>query len=60
MMTTTAQRRAYRRYCRKALSFVVRVNPDTEPDVYERLYDMENRAGYVKQLVRSDIARGSK
>lgn len=46
------------RYDKKALRpFVLKVNRFTEPDILQRLETIDNRAGYIKRLIREDIAR---
>lgn len=51
---TEAQKRAQQKYFKKTVQFVFRVNPETEPDVYEKLKNKKNRSAYLKELVRSD------
>ena len=57
-MATNAQRRAARRYQSRVRSILIRVNPRTERDVYDRLAEVENVSGYLKGLVREDVRRG--
>lgn len=58
---TEAQRRAVMKY-RLANCYELRVeiNKKTEADIYEKLQSVENKAGYVKGLIRSDIAENGK
>lgn len=51
------QRLAQRRYFAKTKQYLIRVNPDNESDIIERLDSVPNRSGYIKGLVRADIAR---
>lgn len=58
---TEAQRRAVLKY-RQANCYALRieVNKKTETAIYEKLQSVENKAGYVKGLIRSDIAEDEK
>ena len=53
-MISKAQDRAMRKYRRKTTSVLVRINPETEPDVYRRISSVDNKSGYIKQLIRKD------
>lgn len=57
MATSESQREALRRYARKTRSYLLRLNPETEGDICERLDAVPNRSGYIKGLIRADIAR---
>lgn len=35
--------------------YVINVVPKTESDIFERLEAQENKAGYIKALIRQDI-----
>ena len=61
MPITDARRRATKKY-REANCYALRVeiNKKTESDIYEKLNSVENKAGYVKGLIRSDIAENGK
>ena len=37
--------------------YVIKVMLNTERDILERLEQEPNKAGYIKQLIRQDIAR---
>ncbi len=41
----------------KLLRVMVKFNRNTEPDLVERVESQENRAGYLKRLVKEDIER---
>ena len=43
-----------RRYRRKTTSVLVRINPETEPDVYRRIMSVDNKSGYIKHLIQKD------
>ena len=40
-------------------TYAVKVMKDTEPDIYEKLESIDNKAGYIKKLIRKDIAANS-
>lgn len=56
-LVTHAQQRAMARYRARTFSVLVRINPKTEPDVYRRVMEAENKAGYIKDLIRADAGR---
>ncbi len=37
--------------------YVINVGLNTEQDIYERLEQKDNKAGYIKQLIRDDIEK---
>ena len=41
----------------KSVSFNIRMFPATESDIIDKLNEQSNKAGYVKRLIREDIAR---
>lgn len=57
-MTSDAQKRANLKYQKeKTKQISVRFSPQ-EMDVYEHIKSQPNIAGYIKRLVREDMARG--
>lgn len=65
-MATEAQKRASAKYdANNTTSVYIKLNLNTEPDIIEKLKSVENKSGYIKQLIRNDIekskneARGS-
>lgn len=40
------------------LRVMVKFNRKKEPDLVERMEQQENKAGYIKRLVKEDIERG--
>lgn len=40
------------------LRVLVKFNRNTEPDLVERMEEQDNKAGYIKRLVKEDIGRG--
>lgn len=57
MMVSEAQKRALKRYEQKMEQFVVKFRKDADADVIARLKAVENRTGYIRQLVMSDIRK---
>lgn len=39
------------------VSLTIRLMKNTEQDILERLDSVPNKAGYIKSLIRADIAR---
>lgn len=57
-MTTDAQKRAVAKYDREnAVSLVMKLNRKTDQDILTRLAAVESKQGYIKRLIREDIAR---
>lgn len=57
-MATEAQRKASRAYQqRNCTQVLLRLNTKTERDIIEALEASGNKAGYLKRLVREDLAR---
>ena len=55
---TKARAEANQRYIDKAIvRYVVQVNKFTEQDILEKLQCEPNKQGYIKSLIRADIAR---
>ena len=50
------QKEAVRRYQHKTVQLLVRINPETESDIIDRLEQVGNKSGYVKRLIREDAA----
>ena len=60
MAMTEAQKRAQERYRRaKTISIFLRLNKDTDADILQRIQDEPSKMGYVKRLIREDIARAN-
>lgn len=54
-MTSESTRRALRRYAKKTKQYIIRLRKDTDADVIAMLDSVENRTGYIRQLVRRDV-----
>ena len=55
-MATEAQRRAIKEYKKKVKKFNLEFSP-TESDLWEHLQAQDNKQGYIKNLIRADIAK---
>jgi hypothetical protein len=57
-MATESQRRASAKYdAANTTSVRLKMNINTEMDIIERLEEVGNKNGYIKQLIRDDIER---
>jgi hypothetical protein len=57
-MASEAQRKATARYdAANTTSVRLKMNINTEMDIIERLEEVGNKNGYIKQLIREDIER---
>jgi hypothetical protein len=57
-MATESQRRATAKYdAANTTSVRLKLNINTEMDIIERLEEVGNKNGYIKQLIREDINR---
>ena len=55
-MTSDAQKKAVRKYDEaKTVQFKMKLNKGTDSDILEKLASVENKQGYIKQLIRADI-----
>lgn len=61
MGTGEAQKRACRAYYRRTKgntrAYLLRMRKDEDADVIERLDAQDSKVGYIRQLVRGDIAK---
>ena len=56
--TTEAQRKAQRRYDAKNTRQVhIKLNLRTDKDVLARLDEVQSKQGYIKRLIREDLAK---
>ena len=57
-MTTEAQKRASMAYDVKNTKQVkIKLNYNTDQDIIDKLESVDNKQGYIKQLIRADIIR---
>ena len=55
-MTTQAQKRATAKYDKTHTSqIVLKLNKGTDKDILDRLSEVPNKQGYIKDLIRADI-----
>ena len=58
-MATDARLRANAKYDAKATKkIVLKLNKYTDADILKRLDNVPNKQGYIKALIRDDIAKG--
>ena len=58
-MATEAQKRAVDKYDKKATKkILLKLNKQTDADILTRLDNVPNKQGYIKALIRDDIAKG--
>lgn len=59
MKTTKAQLKATAKYQRaNTKAYVIRLNLNTDFDIIQRLEQVDNKQGYIKELIRADIKAG--
>lgn len=62
-MTTDAQKRAQQKYDRdnrdKFKVMTLKFNKEQDADVLEKLANVSNMQGYIKELIRKDIKGGN-
>lgn len=56
-MASESQRKAIKRYHLKTVSLLLRFRRDADADVIQKLNDVPNKTGYVRELVRDDICK---
>lgn len=58
MKTSEAQKRAVTKYdAANTVQFKMKLNRGTDADIIERLESVENKQGYIKNLIRMDIEK---
>ena len=56
MAQTDAQRKAKEKYdARTAVQVHLKLNMITDKDILEKLESVENKQGYIKNLIRNDL-----
>ena len=57
MKTTEAQARATAKYQKdNTRMFTIRLNLNTDADIIRRLEEVDSKQGYIKELIRKDMA----
>ena len=60
-MTSEAQKRASQKYdAENTKGLYLKLNIKTDADVIERLDEVKNKQGYIKDLIREDIKKRPK
>ena len=58
MAETKAQKRAREKYEAKTkVQILLKLNKNTDSDILLKLAEVENKQGYIKQLIRKEIRR---
>ena len=56
MKTTKAQLKATAKYqAANTKAYVIRLNLNTDADIIQKLEQVDNKQGYIKSLIRSDL-----
>lgn len=55
MAQTEAQKRAQQKWIRKVVTVTIRIDPEKEPEIVDRLKELKNRSAYIKRLIKEDI-----
>ena len=42
-------------YRKRITTIAVTINPKTEPEIYKKVNEQENKSGYIKVLIERDI-----
>ena len=57
-MTSEAQKRAQAKYDKaNTTQIILKLNKKTDADILEKLQGVDNRQGYIKELIRQDLER---
>lgn len=60
MSDTTKKLTPQQKYDKESTkNYAVKVMKNTEPEIFEKLESIENKAGYIKKLIRKDIENRS-
>lgn len=58
-METEAQKRARLKYeAENTVQVKLKLNKNTDGDILQRLEEVPSKQGYIKSLIRADIAKG--
>lgn len=60
MARTEAQKKAQARYNKQNVKRLVTSFYPADSELYEHVMKHENKAGYIKELIRKDLENGSK
>lgn len=56
-MTSEAQKRASAKYdAANTKAIKIKLNTKTDADILQKLQEVENKQGYIKKLIREDLA----
>ena len=59
--TSAAQIKASNKYTKEhSKSYLIRFNRDTEQDIIKYLDSLDNKQGYIKNLIKDDIERNKR
>lgn len=50
--------RAKAEYRKRITTVTITINPKTEPEIYEKINEQDNKSGYIKNLIKRDIEGG--
>ena len=57
-MAKESQKRATRKYdAENTVQFKMKLNKGTDADILQKLSEVPNKQGYIKELIRSDIGK---
>ena len=57
-MTTDAQKRASAKYDAQATTRLsIKLNYKTDADILQKLEEVDNKQGYIKELIRRDLEK---
>ena len=57
-MTSESQKRAVAKYdVKNTRKIVLKLNKRTDADILDHLYRIDNRQGYIKELIRKDMMK---
>lgn len=54
-MPTEAQQKAKNNYRKKTKHVAIELNTETESDLIEYIYSLDNKQSYIKELIRKDM-----
>lgn len=58
MTTTDAQKRATLKYeAKNTIQVHLKLNKRTDADILQKLEEVESKQGYIKELIRRDMAK---